>query len=50
MKKAKAEKLFDGLAYSHRKEHLSAIEEAKSPDTHLRRIERAIQKIVVSDG
>jgi Domain of unknown function (DUF1905)/Bacteriocin-protection, YdeI or OmpD-Associated len=50
LKKAKVENLFDGLAYSHRKEHVRAIEEAKSPDTRLRRIEMAIQKIVVSNG
>lgn len=50
LKKAKFEKLFDGLAYSHRREHVCLIEDAKSPDTRIRRNERTIQKIVVSNG
>ena len=50
LKKAKHEKLFDWLAYSHRKENVRAIEETKSPDARLRYIERAIQKIVISNG
>jgi hypothetical protein len=44
--KAKALKSFEALAFSHRKEHVRAIEEAKSPETRRRRIEKAIQKVL----
>lgn len=33
---------FDRLSYTHRKEHVRAIEEAKKPETRARRIEKAI--------
>ncbi|MFF4623199.1 YdeI/OmpD-associated family protein [Nonomuraea jabiensis] len=33
---------YDGLAYSRKREHVRAIESAKSPDTRRRRIEKAI--------
>ncbi|MEV7615559.1 YdeI/OmpD-associated family protein [Streptomyces sp. NPDC089799] len=33
---------YDGLAYSHKREHVRAIESAKKPETRLRRIEKAI--------
>lgn len=33
---------FDKLAYSHRKEHVRAIEEAKTAETRTRRIEKAV--------
>lgn len=33
---------FDALAFTHRKEHVKAIEEAKKPETRRRRIEQAI--------
>lgn len=36
---------FDRLAYSHRKEHVRAIEEPKKPETRARRIEKAVQSI-----
>ena len=36
---------FDGLAFSHRKEHVRAIEEAKTPETRARRIEKAVEKL-----
>ena len=36
---------FDGLSYSHRKEHVRAIEEAKAPETRARRIEKAVEMI-----
>ncbi len=36
---------FDKLAYSHRKEHVRAIDEAKAADTRARRIEKAIEKL-----
>lgn len=45
---AKALKAFEALAYSHRKEHVRAIEEAKSPETRARRIAKAVQKVVAT--
>jgi hypothetical protein len=36
---------FDGLAYTHRKEHVRAIEEAKKPETRARRIEKALEML-----
>ena len=36
---------FDGLAYSHRKEHVRAVEDAKTEATRQRRIARAIEKL-----
>ncbi len=36
---------FDKLAPSHRKEHVRAIEDAKTPETRDRRVEKAIEKI-----
>lgn len=33
---------FDRLAYTHRKEHVRSIEEAKKPETRARRIEKAV--------
>ena len=36
---------FDALAYSHRKEHVRAIQEAKKPETRQRRIENAVSII-----
>jgi hypothetical protein len=40
-----ARKAFDALAYSHRKEHVRAIEEAKQPETRARRIAKAVDKL-----
>ena len=37
---------FDKLAPSHRKEHVRAIEDAKTPDTRARRIQKAIEKLM----
>lgn len=34
--------VFNAMSYSHRKEHVRAIEEAKAPETRLRRIEKAV--------
>lgn len=39
---AGARAAFDKLAYSHRKEHVRAIEEAKTAETRTRRIEKAV--------
>ncbi len=36
---------FDKLAFSHRKEHVRAIDDAKTPETRARRIEKAIEKL-----
>ena len=36
---------WDRLAYSHRKEHVRAIEEAKAPETRRRRIEKAVAMV-----
>ncbi|MGH9821355.1 MAG: YdeI/OmpD-associated family protein [Pyrinomonadaceae bacterium] len=33
---------WDRLSYTHRKEHVRAIDEAKQPETRLRRIEKAV--------
>jgi hypothetical protein len=45
LEKARAREAFDKLAYSHRKEHVRAIEEAKAPETRARRIEKAVEKV-----
>ena len=42
LKKAGVRAAFDKLAFTHRKEHVRAIEEAKAPETRARRIERAV--------
>ena len=42
---AKLRDAFDRLAYTHRKEHVRAIEEAKKPETRARRIEKALEMI-----
>ena len=39
---AGARAAFDKLAFSHRKEHVRAIEEAKTAETRTRRIEKAV--------
>jgi len=44
LKKAKARDAFDALAYTYRKEFVRAIEEAKAPETRLRRIDKAVQQ------
>lgn len=45
LKKAGLARAFEALAFSHRKEHVRAIEEAKAPETRLRRIEKAIAMV-----
>ena len=45
MRAAGVRKAFDALSYSHRKEHVRVIEEAKKPETRQRRIEAAITKL-----
>jgi bifunctional DNA-binding transcriptional regulator/antitoxin component of YhaV-PrlF toxin-antitoxin module len=36
---------FDGMSYSHRKEHVRTIEEAKAAETRSRRIKKAIEML-----
>ena len=36
---------FDAMSYTHRKEHVRAIEDAKAPETRLRRIEKAVEMV-----
>ena len=36
---------FEAMSYTHRKEHVRAIEEAKAPETRIRRIQKAIEMI-----
>jgi len=45
LKKAKITERFDELSFSHRKEHVRAIEEAKAPETRARRIGNAIEML-----
>jgi uncharacterized protein YdeI (YjbR/CyaY-like superfamily) len=40
-----AQATWDKLSYSHRREYVRAIEEAKKPETRLRRIEKAIAQL-----
>ncbi len=40
-----AKAAFDKLAYTHRKEHVRAIEDAKTDETRQRRIAKAIEKL-----
>jgi hypothetical protein len=39
---ARARKRFDALAYSHRKEWVRSVEDAKTPETRARRIAKAV--------
>lgn len=45
LKKAGLTKDFAALAFTHRKEHVRAIEEAKAPETRLRRIDKAVAMV-----
>lgn len=40
-----AREFFDSLPYSHRKEHVRAINEAKKPETRQRRIEKVVEQM-----
>ena len=46
LKKAGAQATFEKLAFTHRKEHVRAIEEAKAPETRARRIEKAVAMVL----
>lgn len=41
-----AKTAFDKLAYSHRKEHVRAINEAKKEETRIKRVEKAIEMLL----
>jgi hypothetical protein len=45
LKKAKLTAAFDKLSYSHRKEHVRAINEAKAAETRQRRIARCVEML-----
>lgn len=45
LKKAGLRATFDALAFTHRKEHVRAIEEAKAPETRARRIVKAVEMV-----
>ncbi len=45
LKKAGLTRDFAALAFTHRKEHVRAIEEAKAPETRTRRIEKAVAMV-----
>lgn len=38
-------RVFDGLSYSHQRQHVLAIEDARTPETRQRRIAKAIEKL-----
>lgn len=39
--------IFSAMSYTHKKEHVRAIEEAKQPETRKRRIDKAVEMIAV---
>lgn len=45
LQKAKLRGVFDALAFTHQKEHIRAITEAKKPETRTKRIEAMIEKL-----
>jgi hypothetical protein len=45
LKKADLTNAFAALSFTHRKEHVRAIEEAKAPETRARRIEKAVAMV-----
>ncbi len=45
LRKARATDAFDRLAFSHRKEHVRAVEDAKTPETRARRIAKTVEKL-----
>ncbi len=46
LKRAGLTKDFAALAFTHRKEHVRAIEGAKAPETRVRRIEKAVAMVL----
>ena len=49
LKSGRVTKQFDALAYSHRKEYVRRIEEAKKPETRARRIADTVEKVRAGD-
>ena len=45
IKKARLSVVWDKLSYTHRKEHVRAVEEAKRPETRIKRIEKAVEML-----
>jgi hypothetical protein len=45
LEKAKLRRKFDALAFTHQKEHVQAITEAKKPETRTKRIEAMLEKL-----
>ncbi len=45
LKETKLGDAWDKLSYTHKKEHVRAIEEAKAPETRARRIDKAIEMV-----
>ncbi len=45
LEKAKLRRKFDALAFTHQKEHVRAITEAKKPETRTKRIEAMLEKL-----
>jgi hypothetical protein len=45
-----ARTFFDGLSYSQRRWFVSGIEEAKKPETRLRRIDKAVERLASGRG
>jgi bifunctional DNA-binding transcriptional regulator/antitoxin component of YhaV-PrlF toxin-antitoxin module len=45
LKKAKVAAAFDKLSYTHRKEHVRAINEAKAAETRARRIDKCVEML-----
>jgi hypothetical protein len=45
LRKARLEAAFETLSYTHRKEHINAIEEAKRPETRARRIAKMLDAL-----
>ena len=50
IKKAGLSAAWDKLSYTHRKEHVRAVEEAKRPETRIKRIEKAIAMLAGGKG
>ncbi|TCO16821.1 uncharacterized protein DUF1905 [Kribbella steppae] len=45
LEEAGLRKAFDALSYSHRREHVNAINDAKKPETRARRITKALEML-----
>ena len=44
-----AQAVWDKLSYTHRREHVEHIEEAKKPETRLRRIEKSVRMLAAGE-